>query len=75
MEYEPLDTGVFNEDKYFDVLVEYAKAGPEDILVQINRLSRNVGKLQAFMAASLTFCKFSSFLLTLPAKFNNLLDR
>jgi hypothetical protein len=27
-EYELLDTGVFNEDRYFDVFVEYAKAGP-----------------------------------------------
>ena len=35
MEYELLDTGVFNEDRYFDVFVEYAKAGPEDILVRI----------------------------------------
>ncbi len=35
MEYELLDTGVFQEDRYFDIFVEYAKAGPEDILVQI----------------------------------------
>jgi len=34
-EYELLDTGVFNDDRYFDVFVEYAKAGPEDILVRI----------------------------------------
>jgi hypothetical protein len=34
-EYELLDTGVFNEDRYFDVFVEYAKEGPEDILVRI----------------------------------------
>jgi hypothetical protein len=27
MEYELLDTGVFNEDRYFDVFVEYAKQG------------------------------------------------
>ncbi len=39
-EYELLDTGVFNEDKYFDVFVEYAKAGPEDILVQITVANR-----------------------------------
>jgi hypothetical protein len=39
-EYELLDTGVFNEDKYFDVLLEYAKAGPEDILVQITVANR-----------------------------------
>ncbi len=31
-EYELLDTGVFDDDRYFDVFVEYAKAGPEDIL-------------------------------------------
>src|SRR5260221_583114 len=35
MEYELLDTGVFNEDRYFDVFVEYAKDGPEDVLVRI----------------------------------------
>jgi hypothetical protein len=40
LEYELLDTGVFNEDKYFDVFVEYAKAGPEDILVQITVANR-----------------------------------
>jgi hypothetical protein len=34
-EYELLDTGVFNEDRYFDVFVEYAKAAPDDILIQI----------------------------------------
>ena len=34
-EYELLDTGVFNEDRYFDVFVEYAKDGPEDILIRI----------------------------------------
>ena len=34
-EYELLDTGVFDEDRYFDVFVEYAKASPEDILIQI----------------------------------------
>ena len=34
-EYELLDTGVFGEDRYFDVFVEYAKEGPEDILVRI----------------------------------------
>ena len=34
-EYELLDTGVFDDDRYFDVFVEYAKEGPEDILVRI----------------------------------------
>src|SRR3954468_15300834 len=35
LEYELLDTGVFNDDRYFDVFVEYAKASPEDILIRI----------------------------------------
>ncbi|MGH7146942.1 MAG: MGH1-like glycoside hydrolase domain-containing protein [Burkholderiales bacterium] len=39
-EYEPLDTGIFNEDRYFDVFVEYAKASPEDILIQITVCNR-----------------------------------
>ena len=39
-EYELLDTGVFNEDRYFDVFVEYAKAAPGDILIQISLCNR-----------------------------------
>jgi hypothetical protein len=35
MEYELLDTGIFNDDRYFDVFVEYAKQSPEGILIQI----------------------------------------
>ena len=35
LEYELLDTGVFDDNRYFDVLVEYAKGGPEDLLVRI----------------------------------------
>ena len=34
-EYELLDTGVFDDNRYFDVFVEYAKEGPEDILIRI----------------------------------------
>ena len=39
-EYELLDTGIFSEDRYFDVFVEYAKAGPRDILVRITAHNR-----------------------------------
>jgi hypothetical protein len=35
LEYELLDTGVFDQDRYFDVVVEFAKAAPEDILIRI----------------------------------------
>ena len=34
-EYELLDTGIFDDDRYFDVFVEYAKESPEDVLIRI----------------------------------------
>src|SRR6516164_8497327 len=40
LEYELLDTGVFDKDRYFDVFVEYAKESPEDILVRISIYNR-----------------------------------
>ncbi len=40
LEYELLDTGVFNEDRYFDVFVEYAKNDPEDLLIKISVVNR-----------------------------------
>ncbi len=39
-EYELMDTGVFQENRYFDVLVEYAKADTEDILIKISVANR-----------------------------------
>src|SRR5512143_3604581 len=39
-EYELLDTGIFVDNRYFDVFVEYAKAAPEDILIQIRVVNR-----------------------------------
>jgi len=40
LEYELLDTGVFDDDRYFDVFVEYAKAAPEDLLIRISVCNR-----------------------------------
>jgi hypothetical protein len=39
-EYELIDTGVFDGDRYFDVTVEYAKASPEDVLVLVSATNR-----------------------------------
>ncbi len=39
-EYELLDTGIFDEDRYFDVFIEYAKATPEDIVIRIEAFNR-----------------------------------
>jgi len=40
MEYELIDTGLFDEDRYFDVFVEYAKATPEELLIKITAFNR-----------------------------------
>ncbi len=39
-EYELIDTGVFDDDRYFDVVVEYAKAAPDDLLVSVTVTNR-----------------------------------
>ena len=39
-EYEIIDTGVFDDDRYFDLFVEYGKAGPDDTLIQITAANR-----------------------------------
>ena len=39
-EFELIDTGVFDEDRYFDVSVEYAKGSPTDILIRITVANR-----------------------------------
>ncbi|NPV61734.1 MAG: glucosidase [Methanotrichaceae archaeon] len=39
-EYELIDTGIFDEDRYFDVFVEYAKAAPEDMLIKVSIYNR-----------------------------------
>ena len=40
LEFELIDTGVFDDDRYFDVTIEYAKAGPDDILIRIEATNR-----------------------------------
>ncbi|HEX2913024.1 MAG TPA: glucosidase [Chloroflexia bacterium] len=39
-EYELTDTGVFEQDRYFDIFVEYAKAAPDDLLIKISAVNR-----------------------------------
>ena len=55
MEYELLDTGVFNEDRYFDVFVEYAKGGAEDILVRITAANRGPEAAELHILPTLWF--------------------
>jgi hypothetical protein len=53
-EYELLDTGIFDEDRYFDVEVEYAKAGPEDTLIRLTVSNRGPEKSPVTVVPSLT---------------------
>jgi hypothetical protein len=55
MEYELLDTGVFDGDRYFDVFVEYAKAAPEDILVKITAVNRGPETAELHVLPTLWF--------------------
>jgi hypothetical protein len=40
LEFELLDTGVFDEDRYFDLFIEYAKNGPEDVCMRVEAFNR-----------------------------------
>jgi hypothetical protein len=39
-EFELIDTGIFDEDRYFDIVIEYAKASPEDVCIRIEAFNR-----------------------------------
>src|SRR4051812_40467618 len=54
-EYELLDTGIFDEDRYFDVEVEYAKATPEDVLMQITAHNRGPDEAPLHILPTLWF--------------------
>jgi hypothetical protein len=54
-EYELLDTGVFDADRYFDVFVEYAKADPEDILILISVHNRGPETAEIHLLPTLWF--------------------
>jgi hypothetical protein len=54
-EYELLDTGVFGENRYFDVFVEYAKADVEDILIRVTAVNRGPQSASLWMLPSLWF--------------------
>ncbi len=54
-EYELLDTGVFDDNRYFDVVVEYAKAAPEDILMQVSVHNRGPEDAELHVLPTLWF--------------------
>ena len=54
-EYELIDTGVFNDDRYFDVFVEYAKTTPEELLIQITAYNRGSEAAELHVLPTLWF--------------------
>jgi len=54
-EYELLDTGIFDDDRYFDVFVEYAKGDPEDLLIRISVNNRGPEAAQVHVLPTLWF--------------------
>ncbi len=54
-EYEILDTGIFNDDKYFDVYIEYAKEDSEDIFIKIEIINRGNEKAPITILPTLWF--------------------
>ena len=54
-EYELLDTGIFDDDRYFDVFVEYAKGDPEDTLIRISVHNRGPEAAQIHVLPTLWF--------------------
>jgi len=66
MEFELLDTGIFDADRYFDVFVEYAKATPEDILVQISISNRGPESASLHLLPTLWFRNTWSWTLNAP---------
>lgn len=55
LEYELINTGVFNENRYFDVFVEYAKESPEDLLIQISVHNRGPEAAELHVLPTLWF--------------------
>ena len=55
MEYELLDTGAFHEDRYFDVFLEYAKEGPEDLLIRVSVHNRGPEAARLHLLPTLWF--------------------
>ena len=54
-EFDPLDTGAFDDDRYFDVLVEYAKASPNDIFIRITATNRGPERSPLHLLPTLWF--------------------
>jgi hypothetical protein len=54
-EFELIDTGIFDENKYFDVFIEYAKAAPEELLIKITAHNRGAAEATLHLIPQIWF--------------------
>ncbi|SDI12914.1 hypothetical protein SAMN05421846_104176 [Chryseobacterium taeanense] len=54
-EYELIDTGIFDKNKYFDIFIEYAKADPNDILIKLTIVNKSKNEAQLVILPTLWF--------------------
>jgi Glycosyl hydrolase family 63 C-terminal domain len=55
LEYELIDTGIFDDNRYFDVFIEYAKARPDDILIRIEAINRGPAAAELHLLPTIWF--------------------
>ena len=55
LEFELINTGIFDENRYFDVFVEYAKGGPDDILIRLEAFNRGPELAELHLLPTLWF--------------------
>jgi mannosylglycerate hydrolase MGH1-like protein/glycosyl hydrolase family 63 len=55
LEFELIDTGIFDKDRYFDVFVEYAKGGPDDILIRLEAFNRGPERAELHLLPTVWF--------------------
>ncbi len=60
-EYELIDTGIFNDNRYFDIFIEYAKNDADDLLIQITAFNRAPQKAELYLIPQLWFRNFWSW--------------
>lgn len=73
-EFELLDTGVFNDDRYFDVFVEYAKESADDLLIRITVHNRGSEPADIHLLPTLWFRNEWSWIHSAPRPSLNLAD-
>ncbi len=74
-EFELIDTGIFDEDRYFDIEIEYAKASIDDILIRITATNRGPDRATLHVLPTLWFRNTWSWTFERAASLNEAVGR